>query len=86
MALLVIECDQAERTSPPVFGAEDGNGVSDGGAVVEGILVEVGEEGIEPPTPAFSGLASTIRISLILFTLLSISHAQMAELLVQRPM
>jgi hypothetical protein len=37
MAVLVIERDQVERTSSPVFGAEEGNGVSDG-AVVDGIL------------------------------------------------
>ena len=41
----------------------------------------VARDGIEPPTPAFSGLASTIGISLILFTIISTSYAQMAELL-----
>jgi hypothetical protein len=44
-------------------------------------LEVVARDGIEPPTPAFSGLASTIGISWILFTILSTSYAQMAELL-----
>jgi hypothetical protein len=41
MAVLVIERDQAERTSSPVFEAEEGNGARSG-AVVNGILVGVG--------------------------------------------
>ena len=41
----------------------------------------VARDGIEPPTPAFSGLDSTITILLIPFTLTSLFVAQKLEIL-----
>jgi hypothetical protein len=41
----------------------------------------VARDGIEPPTPAFSGLYSTIVISLIPFTLTPFSVVRIIEIL-----
>ena len=45
------------------------------------LLNVVARDGIEPPTPAFSGLDSTIRISRILFTLTPLHRVQNSKLL-----